>query len=678
MSGHHCAAAAAESILQEQGVAEAGDEPGEIAVAAVLDDAFIVSERQRMSFFVGMAVSVWWRDGQKWGGTIHEIIHDEKAVVVQFDAPYGDLNFAEVYHVDSGVIAPKGDLYCAIRVGRVERRKFEEKRAVLTKRWHRKRLGLSEVEEEEEEQKQSVATSQPTTNLEKKKTKKKEIKTRKKKTTTKQKREKKRKTVKQKRARQKKKPRKKSKVTTKKRPKKKPKKRTKSVPIVVSEDELSDATSSSSEEEEESADEEMDSSSEEEEESADEEMDAFDSADLAEVNDVNVEEVMDDAASVETTLSTYMASDEALKGMRYYNELRLWSSTVTADGCGLINLGYFRRSEDAYRVRWKLRGETRESKWTRDHVLTGRYTLFEAHHRLGRHRAGITIGSNGRVFMQGEMHYKCPGGRKKSGRYGEMLPPFVHVIIRHLVRRMGLKALSRATIYDLGSGLGNVAAQIVHEIDGCRVIGIENAYDLVECAKLYMSYVSDLHYTTDRRAFATNPLERLKYLYGDFFSYNLSDANVILVNNIAFPDAVNERLLRKIARETKEGCLVVLTHDIPYANKMSDACRNDGRSEAFARRHPYHPALSFHWSVVEPNPPPKVVGLGLMYAKDVALYRQNEVRSPSPDDDGFVQYKNEDVCELFMKTEEALEKRRWVSWGGGKTRAFYIYERVNA
>jgi len=109
---------------------------------------------------------------------------------------------------------------------------------------------------------------------------------------------------------------------------------------------------------------------------------------------------------------------------------------------------------------------------------------------------------------------------------------------------------------------------------------------------------------------------------------------------------------------------------------MSAACRADGRSKAFARRHPAHPALSFHWTVVEPNPPPATLGLGLAYADDLERIKCRDLRTLEPDDDGHVECDNDDIAELFTSPQEALERRKWVSWGGGKTRPFYVYERV--
>ena len=222
-----------------------------------------------------------------------------------------------------------------------------------------------------------------------------------------------------------------------------------------------------------------------------------------------------------------------------------------------------------------------------------------------------------------------------------MLPAFIHKMVLECLKRLGKEKLSKAVIYDLGAGLGNVGAQFAHEIDGCRVVGIENEYNLVRCARKYLSYLEDLE--DFQRCAAEKPFERLEYYYGDFFQHSLRDATIVVANNVAFPDKVNERLFYKLARETKPGTIVILTGDMPYANKMSEECRKDGRSATFARRHPDHPALSFNWTCVEPKQKPSTAGLGLKYKG----MEEETVMDDEEDDDRFVDRDADELYELF-------------------------------
>ena len=253
-----------------------------------------------------------------------------------------------------------------------------------------------------------------------------------------------------------------------------------------------------------------------------------------------------------------------------------------------------------------------------------------------------------------------------------MLPPFIHKMVLECLKRLGRDKLSEAVIYDLGAGLGNVGAQFAHEIDDCRVRCIENEYNLVRCARKYLSYLEDLE--DFQRCAAEKPFERLEYYYGDFFQHSLRDATIVVANNVAFPDEVNERLFYKLARETAPGTIVILTGDMPYANKMSEECRKDGRSATFARRHPDHPALSFHWTCIEPKAKPSTSGLGLMYKG-----MENLADTQVPDEENyshFIDRNADELYKVFTDINGVLENRKWVSWGGGKVRKYYIMEHI--
>jgi len=173
---------------------------------------------------------------------------------------------------------------------------------------------------------------------------------------------------------------------------------------------------------------------------------------------------------------------------------------------------------------------------------------------------------------------------------------------------------------------------------------------------------------------AEKPFERMEYYYGDFFQHNLRDATIVVANNIAFPDVVNERLFRKLADEMKQGAIVILTGDMPYANKMSAACLRDGRSKTFRRRHPDHPALKFHWTCVKPKKKPDREGLGCM-SKEYENLGVVHVEDDD-DDERFVDHDADELYKLFTGIEDELENRKWVSWGGGQARKFFILQRV--
>ena len=381
--------------------------------------------------------------------------------------------------------------------------------------------------------------------------------------------------------------------------------------------------------------------------------------------------IMDKTTTTTTTTTTSAVANEYWGALgddfQWYDRLDLWSSTRRILG-KTAHIGYFSDAENASKVTTEV--IRRLSHWSYETLLTARYQLFDAHNHFARNHGGIVVGTNGRVYIEDDLKYKCAGGRKAEGRYGEMLPAFIHKMVLECLKRLGKEKLSKAVIYDLGAGLGNVGAQFAHEIDGCRVVGIENEYNLVRCARKYLSYLEDLE--DFQRCAAEKPFERLEYYYGDFFQQSLRDATIVVANNVAFPDKVNERLFYKLARETKPGTIVILTGDMPYANRMSKECRKDGRSATFARRHPDHPALSFNWTCVEPKQKPSTAGLGLKYKG----MEEETVMDDEEDDDRFVDRDADELYELFTDVHSVLENRKWVSWGGGKVRKFYIMEHI--
>ena len=98
-------------------------------------DIKLESMKQDTIFSVGSEVSVWWKDGKDWDGKVIDILLNENAVVVGFEEPYDTLEFTEVFCVDGGSIAPKGQLHLLRRLGRVERQVFEKRSRELTALW---------------------------------------------------------------------------------------------------------------------------------------------------------------------------------------------------------------------------------------------------------------------------------------------------------------------------------------------------------------------------------------------------------------------------------------------------------------------------------------------------------------------------------------------------------------
>ncbi|KAF2126377.1 DOT1-domain-containing protein [Dothidotthia symphoricarpi CBS 119687] len=141
--------------------------------------------------------------------------------------------------------------------------------------------------------------------------------------------------------------------------------------------------------------------------------------------------------------------------------------------------------------------------------------------------------------------------RKVKGKettYGELLPPFVHKIFHQT-------ALNSSHVFvDLGSGVGNVVLQSALQT-GAASHGIEK---MPLAASLGARQASELRARARLWNIALGPLA---LAHGDFLDTPAIDAvlriaDVVLVNNKVFGEALNNALLQKFL-DLKEGCRVV-------------------------------------------------------------------------------------------------------------------------
>ncbi len=121
--------------------------------------------------------------------------------------------------------------------------------------------------------------------------------------------------------------------------------------------------------------------------------------------------------------------------------------------------------------------------------------------------------------------------------------PFVpspEVVIRRMLQLADVK--ENEVVYDLGCGDGRVLIIAAKEF-GARAVGIEIRRDLYEQC---LRRIRDL-----------NLEDRVKVIHGNFFEYDLSDADVITLYLLT---SVNEKLRPKLERELRPGTRIV-SHD---------------------------------------------------------------------------------------------------------------------
>jgi SAM-dependent methyltransferase len=114
--------------------------------------------------------------------------------------------------------------------------------------------------------------------------------------------------------------------------------------------------------------------------------------------------------------------------------------------------------------------------------------------------------------------------------YGELLPESLHNIL------LNMKLGPRDVFYDLGCGTGRICLQVYMET-GARCTGIEfvkKRYDIAQCSLA-------LYKNTYKKT------RKVKFVLGDFFKYDWSDATCIFMCNTCFNEAITKRILKKLS-----------------------------------------------------------------------------------------------------------------------------------
>lgn len=138
--------------------------------------------------------------------------------------------------------------------------------------------------------------------------------------------------------------------------------------------------------------------------------------------------------------------------------------------------------------------------------------------------------------------------KAKETTYGELLPPFVHVIFQQT------RLNSSSVFVDLGSGVGNVVLQSALQT-GAESHGIEI---MDRAAQYALNQAAELRARAKLYNISLGPIT---LQHGDFLDSPATDAalrraDVVLVNNKVFPQKLNGKLLDKFL-DLKDGCKVV-------------------------------------------------------------------------------------------------------------------------
>ena len=147
--------------------------------------------------------------------------------------------------------------------------------------------------------------------------------------------------------------------------------------------------------------------------------------------------------------------------------------------------------------------------------------------------------------------------------YGEITP----IGVRQLGDNARLDFEHSGTFYDLGMGAGKVVLQVYHEYPTVsKIVGIEFSkfrYDIaVNSASIYATMMGYNIVSEDSHTTVTAPNGRQLILHrGSMFSFNVNDADAILVNSNILP--LFFKSLGRLLKRTKNLTRIALYNDIP-------------------------------------------------------------------------------------------------------------------
>ena len=152
-----------------------------------------------------------------------------------------------------------------------------------------------------------------------------------------------------------------------------------------------------------------------------------------------------------------------------------------------------------------------------------------------------------------------PEMRSGNTVYGELRPS----LVSDMISRAGTNIChSQDSIFiDFGSGIGNVCIQVAAMI-GCRSIGVELLELPYQLSQLFrQEFLDRLDNAYGFHQWKRDLDSRLELYKGDFLSHPvilaaLSSADVILVNNLTFPESLNLKL-KQLFLSMKEGSKII-------------------------------------------------------------------------------------------------------------------------
>ena len=124
--------------------------------------------------------------------------------------------------------------------------------------------------------------------------------------------------------------------------------------------------------------------------------------------------------------------------------------------------------------------------------------------------------------------------------YGELTIEGFNTILDFLKEK---KMKNSMSLVDLGSGMGKVPIMAAHYGKAEKAMGIELAKERHDIAEKMLKELPELK-------------DKLKFINGDMFKYDVSDYNVVYISNLCFSEEINQRLSEKLQKELPTGAFI--------------------------------------------------------------------------------------------------------------------------
>ena len=126
--------------------------------------------------------------------------------------------------------------------------------------------------------------------------------------------------------------------------------------------------------------------------------------------------------------------------------------------------------------------------------------------------------------------------------------------IQHLISTI-YPPFNTGIFYDLGCGNGEL---IINLVQYCKTfshyIGIEYSKERIDDFQRLLKQKKHI-----------NSKKSIKAIHGDLFDYNYSDASVIYISNLCFPEHVNRNIGKMLDSQIVSSCIIFSSKDI-YLN----------------------------------------------------------------------------------------------------------------